>query len=119
MTATDEPSGAAAMTDSAAGPAGAPESGAFTAADYPAQDAYPEPGTQRAPTPAEAAGPRAPIQPQSGLVPGLADTSVLTVPPGPGVALLGLEASNVSAWFSGHKVLDRVSCTCRPAGSPR
>ncbi len=35
------------------------------------------------------------------------DTAVLT--PTAATPLLGLEASNVSAWFSGHKVLERVS----------
>jgi phosphate transport system ATP-binding protein len=40
------------------------------------------------------------------------DTAVIDTGPaaaGAGGQLLGLEASNVSAWFSGHKVLERVS----------
>jgi phosphate transport system ATP-binding protein len=40
------------------------------------------------------------------------DTAVIETGPaaaGGGGQLLGLEASNVSAWFSGHKVLERVS----------
>jgi phosphate transport system ATP-binding protein len=40
------------------------------------------------------------------------DTGVIDTGPaaaGAGGQLLGLEASNVSAWFSGHKVLERVS----------
>jgi phosphate transport system ATP-binding protein len=35
-------------------------------------------------------------------------------PPG-GEPLVGLEATNVSAWFSGHKVLERVSLHMQPA----
>jgi phosphate transport system ATP-binding protein len=40
------------------------------------------------------------------------DTAVLT--PTAATQLLGLEASNVSAWFSGHKVLERVSLHMEP-----
>jgi phosphate transport system ATP-binding protein len=39
-----------------------------------------------------------------------ADTAVLS----PQAPLLGLEAKNVSAWFSGHKVLERVSLRMEP-----
>ncbi|HEY2078589.1 MAG TPA: phosphate ABC transporter ATP-binding protein [Streptosporangiaceae bacterium] len=39
-----------------------------------------------------------------------ADTAVLS----PQAPLLGLEARNVSAWFSGHKVLERVSLRMEP-----
>jgi phosphate transport system ATP-binding protein len=38
------------------------------------------------------------------------DTAVLS----PQAPLLGLEAKNVSAWFSGHKVLERVSLRMEP-----
>jgi phosphate transport system ATP-binding protein len=41
------------------------------------------------------------------------DTAVLT--PTAATPLLGLEAQNVSAWFSGHKVLERVSLHMEPA----
>jgi len=40
------------------------------------------------------------------------DTAVLT--PTAATPLLGLEAQNVSAWFSGHKVLERVSLHMEP-----
>jgi phosphate transport system ATP-binding protein len=40
------------------------------------------------------------------------DTAVLS--PGDQEALVGLEARNVSAWFSGHKVLERVSLSMEP-----
>jgi phosphate transport system ATP-binding protein len=40
------------------------------------------------------------------------DTALL--PPARNERLLGLEATNVSAWFSGHKVLDRVSLHMEP-----
>ncbi len=44
---------------------------------------------------------------------GVSDTAIDTASIGTGAVgggqLLGLEASNVSAWFSGHKVLERVS----------
>jgi len=40
------------------------------------------------------------------------DTAVLT--PTAATQLLGLEAQNVSAWFSGHKVLERVSLHMEP-----
>jgi phosphate transport system ATP-binding protein len=40
------------------------------------------------------------------------DTAVLA--PAPATPLLGLEAQNVSAWFSGHKVLERVSLHMEP-----
>jgi phosphate transport system ATP-binding protein len=40
------------------------------------------------------------------------DTAVLT--PAAATPLLGLEAQNVSAWFSGHKVLERVSLHMEP-----
>src|ERR1700729_2980295 len=35
-------------------------------------------------------------------------------PAGGGTPLLGLEARNISAWFSGHKVLERVSLHMEP-----
>jgi phosphate transport system ATP-binding protein len=44
--------------------------------------------------------------------PVLSDTALL--PPARSEPLLGLEASNVSAWFSGHKVLERVSLHMEP-----
>src|ERR1700758_4280047 len=37
-----------------------------------------------------------------------------TVAGNPGPALAGLDARNVSAWFSGHKVLERVSLGMEP-----
>jgi phosphate transport system ATP-binding protein len=40
------------------------------------------------------------------------DTAVLT--PATVATLIGLEAQNVSAWFSGHKVLDRVCLRMEP-----
>jgi phosphate transport system ATP-binding protein len=45
------------------------------------------------------------------------DTAVLAASASPGSrgnALVGLEAANVSAWFSGHKVLERVSLHMEP-----
>jgi phosphate transport system ATP-binding protein len=43
------------------------------------------------------------------------DTAVLPAGPvSPLAALVGLEATNVSAWFSGHKVLERVSLNMEP-----
>jgi phosphate transport system ATP-binding protein len=43
------------------------------------------------------------------------DTAVLPGGPvGPVTPLVGLEAENVSAWFSGHKVLERVSLNMEP-----
>jgi phosphate transport system ATP-binding protein len=44
--------------------------------------------------------------------PAYTDTALL--PPARSEPLLGLEASNVSAWFSGHKVLERVSLHMEP-----
>jgi phosphate transport system ATP-binding protein len=76
MTTIDQPSGAAAMTDSAYGVPGGQPVGS-----------WPD---------------------QAGL-----GTAVL--PPGAAAPLVGLEASNVSAWFSGHKVLERVSLRMEPA----
>jgi phosphate transport system ATP-binding protein len=74
---TNEPSGAAAMTDSANGQDYLPHS--REAASRATQDGY--------------------------------DTAVLS----PGDQhLVGIEARNVSAWFSGHKVLERVSLHMEP-----
>ena len=44
--------------------------------------------------------------------PAYSDTALL--PPARSQPLIGLEASNVSAWFSGHKVLERVSLHMEP-----
>jgi phosphate transport system ATP-binding protein len=77
MTTTDEPSGAAAMTDSANEQDYLPHSREVAARAQ--QDGY--------------------------------DTAVLS----PGEQqLYGLEARNISAWFSGHKVLERVSLHMEP-----
>jgi phosphate transport system ATP-binding protein len=77
MTTTDEPSGAAAMTDSANGQDYLPHS--REAAARAEQEGY--------------------------------DTAVLS----PGEQqLYGLEARNISAWFSGHKVLERVTLHMEP-----
>jgi phosphate transport system ATP-binding protein len=75
MTTTDEPSGAAAMTDSANEQDYLPHS-----REAAARDGY--------------------------------DTAVLS--PGEQQQLYGLEARNISAWFSGHKVLERVSLHMEP-----
>jgi phosphate transport system ATP-binding protein len=44
-----------------------------------------------------------------------AGTQTAVLSPNGGTQLLGLEASNVSAWFSGRKVLERVSLHMQPA----
>ncbi len=77
MTTIDEPSGAAAMTDSANGQDYLPHS--REAGSRAAQDGY--------------------------------GTAVLSLGE---QQLVGLEARNVSAWFSGHKVLERVSLHMEP-----
>jgi phosphate transport system ATP-binding protein len=77
MTTIDEPSGAAAMTDSADGQDYLPHSREAARAQ---QDGY--------------------------------DTAVLS--PGEQQPLYGLEARNISAWFSGHKVLERVTLHMEP-----
>src|ERR1700733_2230951 len=58
---------------------------------------------------------RRPVRPDPGMRPDpamLADTGVL--PHAGSGGLVGLEAVNVSAWFSGHKVLERVSLHMEP-----
>ena len=77
------------MTDPAAGQAGPYGSGPFEADPY-----LPHPvqhGAHRD------AGPETAVLPRNGTAP-----------------LLGLEATNVSAWFSGRKVLERVSLNMEP-----
>jgi phosphate transport system ATP-binding protein len=88
---TDRPSGAAAMTDSATG-----QPGPYGVGPYEPDPYLPHPVRHVAGHDAA---------PES-------DTAVLT--PTAATPLLGLEAQNVSAWFSGHKVLERVSLHMEP-----
>jgi phosphate transport system ATP-binding protein len=61
-------------------------------------------------------GPRVGVPPprDAGHYPEPAYTDTALLPPARSEPLLGLEASNVSAWFSGHKVLERVSLHMEP-----
>jgi phosphate transport system ATP-binding protein len=90
---TDTPSGAAAMTDPAAGQPGDDLPGAFAS------------GLFRRHVGVSPGGPDASHESPR------ADTALL---PPRTTPLVGLEASNVSAWFSGHKVLERVSLHMEP-----
>jgi phosphate transport system ATP-binding protein len=66
-------------------------------------------------------GPYAPFEPDPYLphpvrhgTQGEAGSETAVLPPNGATQLLGLEASNVSAWFSGRKVLERVSLHMQP-----
>jgi phosphate transport system ATP-binding protein len=53
-------------------------------------------------------------RPATGILPGDTAQDTALLPPNAATPLVGLEATNVSAWFSGHKVLERVSLHMEP-----